>query len=437
MTAERAGDAGTSLSDNSRTFSDTVRTHANDLAEAESALARLTDASVRLLEIIQATAKHSRDELPVAIENFETKLGNARGDSEAVRETLGEANRLAGDINSGFSGMQQAGRDIMVDLDAIRTRLTGTTEEQLTVLEELRIQLSAAGEDSRSLAETVGNTLSDAIARVKDDGRLAIAEFERSHGAAIEALRERSAEADRAEREHIERTVEAMASSLGQLRTAGAALFGEIEAGNEARVAALADRMAEGSAEAIDRAIQARTEDSLARLDEATLQSTEAAREAVAEMRNQLARVHELTVNLESRAARAREQVEEQVDSDFSRRVALITESLNSHSIDIAKALSTEVTDTAWSSYLKGDRGIFTRRAVRLIDNSEARGISDLYENDHEFREHVSRYIHDFESMLRTMLSTRDGHALGVTLLSSDMGKLYVALAQGIKRLRQ
>ena len=32
---------------------------------------------------------------------------------------------------------------------------------------------------------------------------------------------------------------------------------------------------------------------------------------------------------------------------------------------------------------------------------------------------------------------TRDGHALSVTLLSSDMGKLYVALAQAIERLRE
>ena len=38
--------------------------------------------------------------------------------------------------------------------------------------------------------------------------------------------------------------------------------------------------------------------------------------------------------------------------------------------------------------------------------------------------------------MLRTMLSTRDGNALSVTVLSSDMGKLYVALAQAIERLR-
>ena len=48
----------------------------------------------------------------------------------------------------------------------------------------------------------------------------------------------------------------------------------------------------------------------------------------------------------------------------------------------------------------------------------------------------MNRYIHDFEAMLRRVLSSRDGNPLGVTLLSSDMGKLYVALAQAIERLR-
>ncbi len=154
-------------------------------------------------------------------------------------------------------------------------------------------------------------------------------------------------------------------------------------------------------------------------------------------MRDQLAKVNELAGNLESRVARAREQAEEQVNNDFARRVALITESLNSSAIDIAKAMSNEVTDTAWAAYLRGDRGIFTRRAVRLLDNQEAREIAEhLRRATHDFREHVNRYIHDFEAMLRTMLSTRDGNALGVTLLSSDMGKLYVALAQAIERLR-
>ena len=111
-------------------------------------------------------------------------------------------------------------------------------------------------------------------------------------------------------------------------------------------------------------------------------------------------------------------------------------ESLNSTAIDVTKILSNEVTDTSWAAYLRGDRGIFTRRAVRLLDSGESREILRHYESEPEFHDQVNRYIHDFESMLRNVLSTRDGSPLSVTLLSSDAGKLYVALAQAIERLR-
>ena len=73
---------------------------------------------------------------------------------------------------------------------------------------------------------------------------------------------------------------------------------------------------------------------------------------------------------------------------------------------------------------------------MRLLDHGDARAVAEIYEADSDFRETVNRYIHDFEAMLRSVLSTRDGHSLAVTLLSSDMGKLYVALAQAIERLR-
>jgi hypothetical protein len=79
---------------------------------------------------------------------------------------------------------------------------------------------------------------------------------------------------------------------------------------------------------------------------------------------------------------------------------------------------------------------VFTRRAVRLLDSGEVKAVGAHYDDDAEFRENVNRYIHDFEAMMRVLLSTRDGNAIGVTILSSDVGKLYVALAQAIERLR-
>ena len=149
-----------------------------------------------------------------------------------------------------------------------------------------------------------------------------------------------------------------------------------------------------------------------------------------------MSRINELAANLEQRVEYARERAEEQVDNDFARRMALITEASIPARSTLQRHSTTRSPTRSGHSYLRGDRGIFTRRAVRLLDKHEARQISAVYSEDAEFRETVNRYIHDFEAMLRGILSTRDGHALAVTLLSSDMGKLYVALAQAIDRLR-
>ena len=120
----------------------------------------------------------------------------------------------------------------------------------------------------------------------------------------------------------------------------------------------------------------------------------------------------------------------------FARRISLLMDSMNSAAIDVGKILSDEVDDKAWAAYLKGNRGVFTRRAVRLLGGSETRAIRAHYEQDLEFHGSVNRYVHDFEAMLRRVVAERDGGMMAVTLMSSDMGKLYAALAQAIERRR-
>ena len=105
---------------------------------------------------------------------------------------------------------------------------------------------------------------------------------------------------------------------------------------------------------------------------------------------------------------------------------------MHSAAIDVGKILSDEIDDKAWGAYLKGNRGVFTRRAVRLLGGSETRAIGGHYESDLEFQRSVNRYVHDFEAMLRRVVAESDGGMIAVTLMSSDMGKLYAALAQAI-----
>src|SRR3546814_1286449 len=97
--------------------------------------------------------------------------------------------------------------------------------------------------------------------------------------------------------------------------------------------------------------------------------------------------IADTTASVEARIAEVNTQVEEQNKEEFSRRSALLIESLNSTAIDIAKIMSNEVTDTAWAAYLKGDRSVFARRAVRLLDSGEAKTIQRYYEQEPDFRD--------------------------------------------------
>ena len=203
-----------------------------------------------------------------------------------------------------------------------------------------------------------------------------------------------------------------------------------------AAIPASAAALGEASREALEKAVSETVERQMAELSAVSERAIETARRASERLTRQMLSLGETAATIEARIDEERAEREEKESENFSRRVALLIESLNSTAIDVTKILSNEVTDSAWTAYLKGDRGVFTRRAVRLLDRNDTREIARHYEEEPEFREQVNRYIHDFESMLRRILADRDGSPLGVTILSSDMGKLYVALAQAIERIR-
>ena len=379
--SEAEAHIGTSL----QTLADKLLASRVALEGTDRQVGSLTDASVRLLELIQASVQHSRKDLPDAIASSDARLAEVEGRVFALRDAAAAAGSHGEDLAAHVQASNAALEEAREKIGSLHDEMERRNAAHARALDELNASLAALSRESEGLAEHARAELADAIAQLS--------------GAARDAV------------------------------------IGIEQLGDE-KVAALAARLGNESAAAIDKAMRLRAAEVAGELEQAAAHAAGVSREATVQLRDQLAKVNELAGNLERRVAHARERAEEQVDNDFARRMALITDSLNSHAIDIAKALSADVSDTAWSAYLRGDRGIFTRRAVALLDSGEARAISQVYENDREFHEHVSRYIHDFEAMLRQLLSTRDGHALGVTILSSDMGKLYVALAQAIERLR-
>jgi hypothetical protein len=428
------------------------------------------------------------------------RLGEASAAVEALAGHLSRqdqagarlAERLAaqlGEIEGQINGLGQAG-------DAQGSRIGQALTSLREVTQTLRGELGEGETATTALigrAQQLGTELSVLIGQLRDDLPSSLAAVEQqaaqttvaaqalvpiaegaqaSAALAAEALSESEASLTRqragletlltATRDGVaeaEAKLAALATVLGDTDSASARLVQETgpalieslvrvreaaqQAANHAReaiVAAIPDSvaaLAEATREAVAEAAAEPVQDQLSEIAGSAQRAMAVARQASERLTRQLLTMSETAAAIEDRIAEDRAEREEQDAEALSRRVSLLIEALNSTAIDVNKLLSNEVADTAWAAYLKGDRGVFTRRAVRLLDSGEAREIQRHYEEEPDFRDQVNRYVHDFEAMLRRVLADRDGHALAVTLLSSDMGKLYVALAQAIERLRR
>ena len=231
-------------------------------------------------------------------------------------------------------------------------------------------------------------------------------------------------------------TAPALIAALQQVREAGSHAAERARTAINSIIPESAAHLGEATRAALEKAVREAVEERLAELDRVASHAVETAREASDRLTQQMLSIGQSAVALEAHLEQSREAQRKDDGEDFGRRVSLLMDSMHSAAIDVQKILSDEVDEKAWGAYLKGNRGVFTRRAVKLIGGSETRSIAAHYDSDPEFQQSVNRYIHDFEAMLRRVLAERDGGIMAVTLMSADMGKLYAALAQGIERRR-
>jgi hypothetical protein len=85
--------------------------------------------------------------------------------------------------------------------------------------------------------------------------------------------------------------------------------------------------------------------------------------------------------------------------------------------------------------YRNGERNVFARRLVQVLGREQAEAIGRKYREDGEFRDTVDRYVLQFEALMEQTARADRDNVLVETYLSSQTGKVYVALASAIGRL--
>jgi hypothetical protein len=419
------------------------------VGEVADRVAAQDESSRALLDALVADVDALQDRFAAAGASGSAETERLQGAVESLRAAAAEletglsgSRQRVGEIGAGAAGVAETLRQLGAQLDealpAALQRLTAQAQDSRQAAEAL----APAVDGARASAESAALRIAEAEAsleRQRESAEALFRRIEEGTTGADEQLRSLGAaasEAQAAAARIVADTGPELIEALLRVREAGAQAAERAREAISAVIPASAASLGAASREALERAVTESVERQMAELAAVSERAVATARKASERLTRQMLTLGETAATIEARIDDARREREEKDSETFTRRVALLIESLNSTAIDVTKILSNEVTDSAWAAYLKGDRGVFTRRAVRLLDHSEAKEIARHYEEEPEFREQVNRYIHDFESMLRRILADRDGSPLGVTILSSDMGKLYVALAQAIERLR-
>jgi len=458
-------------------------------AQGQTMLAMIEQSRAAFEQAGAETTRGLAERLDLAGQKIEMLAGRLATQDQASRTLLGNIARQIDEVGKQIAQISESG-------DAQNARLAESMGALRTTAQALQKEVADGEAQSATLtgrAQALGAALAEVTQQLRDEMPPAMAgvEIQAERTAAAAAAVTGEMAAMRAAAEDAANHTATTEASIARQRESLDALFASLRAGvrdAEEKLASLSVLVgeADGASAQLVRDTGPELVDALVRVREAAAQAASHAREAIAavipesvealvlatrgaiseaasvpvreqlteignvshlamatakaaseRLTRQLLTIGETAAAIEDRISEDRAEREAREAHALSQRVSLIIDALNSTAIDVSKILSNDAGDAAWAAYLKGDRGVFTRRAVRLLDSGEARQILRHYEEEPEFRDQVNRYIADFEAMLRRVLADADGSALGITLLSSDMGKLYVALAQAIERLRR
>jgi predicted nucleic acid-binding Zn-ribbon protein len=428
---ERLTSAGSALDGLSARIAEQERASQRMVADLDMGLAALDE---RFMELARAGDERAN--------HVQTALGRLRGELEQLStSTAGQ--------DSNIEGLADRTERLRSGLDELGQMLSGQLTSTLADAEAGASRLLAAAESARPNIEQVRDAAIEAANRIESGASNVEAQQERlaalmtsvdlgvsqAEGRLAELSASIAAASQEAGRLSNE-TGPALVNALVQVREAAAHAAERAREAIAKVIPESAGEMSKATRQALEKAVRESVEAKLIELDTVAARAVETAREASDRLTAQMLSIGQSAVALEAHMERAREAQLKDSGEEFALRVSLLMDSMHSAAIDVQKILSDEVDDKAWNHYLKGNRGVFTRRAVRLLGGTETKAISGQYETDPEFRNAVNHYVEDFEAMLRRVLAERDGGMIAVTLMSSDMGKLYAALAQAVDRRR-
>jgi DNA repair exonuclease SbcCD ATPase subunit len=140
--------------------------------------------------------------------------------------------------------------------------------------------------------------------------------------------------------------------------------------------------------------------------------------------------------SLSTNAYAIEKKLKELNHNHFADIATKVLSDLQSLSVDMTRYLDEEIPQKYWDNYIAGDKNLFIREIKKYIGQNTINSISNKYKTDTDFRKLADEYMRTFEQLLSTLSEKSIQSIYKMTVVSSDTGKVYFALAEATGRLK-
>ena len=118
---------------------------------------------------------------------------------------------------------------------------------------------------------------------------------------------------------------------------------------------------------------------------------------------------------------------------DLLQKASEILARLQTYSVDMAHLFTPKAEETLWERYYNGDKTVFMRHIKSELKPTKYKKLTDLYESDVDFHDSVDKYMSAFEEMTQSLGKGDESKLLMSVVIGSDVGRLYMVLADILK----
>ncbi|MBO4582609.1 MAG: hypothetical protein J5714_00935 [Alphaproteobacteria bacterium] len=100
--------------------------------------------------------------------------------------------------------------------------------------------------------------------------------------------------------------------------------------------------------------------------------------------------------------------------------------------VDLTRAMGTDIPDVVWKKYHDGDKTIFAKWMAKVVKAANKKQIRDLMKSDSVFRSQAAQFVRAFDRILAAAKQTDTADKLTAALIKTDLGIIYSTLSQQV-----